>query len=324
MVGRFRRAAVIGGGYMGGGIAQTLAIAELDCTLVDADADLAEASVKRLHGEAKHYEALGLFPTGAYERVQHHLSAATTLEDAAGEADFVAEAVPEDAGLKKEVLRRVSSAARPDAVITSNTSAIPIHELASSVAHPERFLGAHWMNPAFFVPCVEVIPTEATDGAVIEDVMRLLRDADKRPTLVSDSPGFVANRLQYALFRECARLVEEGIAEPAQIDEVVSNSFGFRLPFFGPFAIADIAGLDVYCGGFATMETAYGERMSAPPLLTDHVSTGRLGVKSRGGFYTFDEHAASDVASYRDRAYSRLSSLRQELGNLDLQPGQAS
>ena len=97
----------------------------------------------------------------------------------------------------------------------------------------------------------------------------------------------MANRLQYALFREAARIVEDGVAGPAEIDEVVRNSFGFRLPFFGPFAIADIAGLEVYQDGFTTLEAAYGERIGLPALLSDQVKRGRFGLKKGGGFYEF-------------------------------------
>ena len=303
---------------MGGGIAQTFAISGVDCVLADLSPELAKKSVARLRAEAEKYEAEGLFPSGAHQRVRDHLFPATSLDEAVGSADYIAEAVPEDATLKLEVLSRISRSALPDAIVTSNTSAIPIAELARSVAGTQRFLGAHWMNPAYFVPCVEVIPTDQTDEQVVQDVIELLRQVGKAPTRVSDAPGFIANRLQYALFKECTRLVEEGIAEPAQIDEVVSNSFGFRLPFFGPFAIADIAGLDVYAGAFATMEGAFGERMSTPDSLTQEISEGRLGAKSGGGFYQLPDSKVSELANYRDRSYAHLNALKNELGKLEL------
>ncbi len=317
---RLSRVAVVGGGYMGGGIAQTFAINRVDCVLADVSRDLAEKSVARLRTEAERYESEGLFPPGAYQQVRDHLFPATSLEEAVGAADYIAEAVPEDATLKHEILSRISRSARPEAVIASNTSAIPIADLARSVQGAQRFLGAHWMNPAYFVPCVEVIPTDETDEQVVRNVMELLREVGKSPTRVSDAPGFIANRLQYALFKECTRLVEEGIAEPAQIDEVVSNSFGFRLPFFGPFAIADIAGLDVYAGAFATMEKAFGERMSTPGSLLHEISEGRLGTKSGGGFYHLEESKVSEVTKYRDRSYAQLNALKNDLGDLQLRP----
>lgn len=310
---RFERAAVVGGGYMGGGIAQALAIGGLDCVVSDATADLADTAVRRLQDEARQYEDSGLFPSGSYEQVLKRLKAAPSLEEGVSGADYIVEAIPENVSLKREVLARISRAAAKEAVIGSNTSAIPIVDLGVVVDHPERFLGVHWMNPAFFVPCVEIIPIEATDEEIVDDVSRLLREIGKTPTQVADSPGFVANRLQYALFKECTRLVEEGIADPAAIDEVVRNSFGFRLPFFGPFAIADIAGLDVYVGAYDTMQASYGERMATPDFLKEQVNAGRLGVKSGAGFYQFDKRQAADLPLYRDEAYAKLGQLRADL-----------
>jgi 3-hydroxybutyryl-CoA dehydrogenase len=314
---RFQRVAVVGGGYMGGGIAQSLAIAGLDCALTDVTAGRAVSAVERLTEEAERYEREGLFPAGAHRAVSEHLVAAASLEKAVAGADYIAEAVPEDRDLKLDVLARIARSARTSAVIASNTSAIPIGDLAGAIEHPERFLGVHWMNPAFFVPCVEVIPTGSTAREVVTDVMNLLRALGKAPTEVNDTPGFIANRLQYALFKECALLLEEGVAEPGQIDEVVRNSFGFRLPFFGPFAIADIAGLDVYLGAYDTMHATYGERMATPSSLHEQVASGRLGLKARAGYYDIDNIEARKIAEYRDHGYSQLITLRRTLAALE-------
>jgi 3-hydroxybutyryl-CoA dehydrogenase len=313
MSSRFNRIAVVGGGYMGGGIAQTFAMNGIECVLADASAELAQASVDRLLRETDRYASRGLFPDTASGAVRTSLSPAASIEEAVEATQYIVEAVPEDPALKRNVLERIGSKADREAVVASNTSAIPIATLAAGIPEARRFLGVHWMNPAPFVPCVEVIPTDLTDAQIVSDVVDLHRRIGKRPTTVSDSPGFVANRLQYALFAECARMVEEGIAEPAQIDEVVQNSFGFRLPFFGPFAIADIAGLDVYRGGFKTMEAAYGDRIGAPAILDALVSSGRLGTKSLAGFYHYNKEDAHRLAGHRDRAYSALQSLRGDL-----------
>jgi 3-hydroxybutyryl-CoA dehydrogenase len=215
--------------------------------------------------------------------------------------------------VKHAVLRAICEAAPIGAVIATNTSAIPIAELAEAVTAPRRFLGVHWMNPSYFVPCVEVIPTAHTDAAVVTDVVSLLRDVGKQPTVVADSPGFVANRLQFALYKECTRMVEEGVATPAQVDEVVRNSFGFRLPFFGPFLISDIAGLDVYQNSMATLERDVGERLAVPEALKEQVAAGRYGLKSGAGFFEHAPDAAERLRRYRDTAYARLAALRAEL-----------
>jgi 3-hydroxybutyryl-CoA dehydrogenase len=308
------RVAVIGSGYMGGGMAQVFVLAGLPCVIADASAEITRASHARLVAEARDFESDDLFPPGSADLIAERLDCADTIEDAVSNADYIAEVVPENPDIKSVVLARISTAARSDAVIASNTSAMPIGTLAEHVVAPARFLGVHWMNPAPFVPCVEIIPSRHTSPATVEFSEDLIRRVGKVVVRVSDTTGFVANRLQYALFQEATRMVEEGLATPAQIDQVVSNSFGFRLPFFGPFATADMAGLDVYVGSYASMEAAYGERFGTPRVLVDHVSSGDLGLKSGGGFTGMDPDRARDIARYRNRAYVLLRRLREELG----------
>lgn len=315
-----KNVAVVGGGYMGGGIAQALVLAGFPCALADVDADAARNSVNRLVAEAKTYESSGLFPEGAHDLLSRNLRAAESIEEAAAGADYVTEAVPEILALKQETIRRISAAAQPHTIIGSNTSAIPIRTLAESAAHPESFLGVHWMNPSYFVPSVEVIPTDRTSSDAVAAVEDLLARAKKVATRVSDSAGFVANRLQFALFKEAVAMVDEGLATPEEVDEVVSNSFGFRLAVFGPFAIADIAGLDVYEGAFRSMEARYGERLAAPELLKKKVAEGKLGLKTGGGFLDLDRTSAEEIAHYRDRAYFELNELKQRLGQAPLTP----
>ena len=188
--------------------------------------------------------------------------------------------------------RRSRRAAGDDAVIATNTSSIPIAQLAAGLRRPERFLGVHWFVPPLLVPCVEVIPTAATADHVVERVVDALARLGKTPVVVGDGPGFVANRIQFAMFREAARIVEEGLAAPEQVDEVVRSSFGFRLPFFGPFTIADMAGLDVYADIFDTLEGGLGEDFAAPRVLRDHVDRGEFGVKSGRGFLELSQAQA--------------------------------
>lgn len=306
--------AVVGSGYMGGGIAQVLALHGHQVLLGDVDGETAERARARLVEQAGQFEAQGLMRAGAADTIGKNLAAAGSIEEAVAQADYIAEAVPEDPDLKAAILSRISGAAPAGAVIGTNTSAIPIGQLANSVSSPERFLGVHWMNPAPFIPGVELIPGPDTAPAVLDLAEALIRGLGKTPARVADTPGFVANRLQFALYKEAVRIVEEGIAAPSQIDAVVSNTFGFRLALFGPFAIGDMAGLDVYESSFRTLEKAYGERFAAPDALAAAVADGNLGLKSGRGFLDIDQQDKAALLAYRDAAYGRLSQLRAELG----------
>jgi 3-hydroxybutyryl-CoA dehydrogenase len=308
------KAAVVGSGFMGGGIAQTLALAGVEIVLADVDAEKAEAARSRLVDEARNFEAAGLMDAGAARTINARLSAAPTIEDAVAGVDYVTEAVFESRPVKFETLGRLGRAAGPGTVIGTNTSAIPIEELADQVEHPERFLGVHWMNPAPFVPGVELIPSSRTRADVIARAEALVKAAGKTPATVQDIPGFVANRLQFALFKEAAQIVAEGAASPAQVDQVVSNTFGFRLAIFGPFAIGDMAGLDVYAGAYETLAAAYGQRMAVPASLAAKVAAGQLGLKTGAGYRTVDPAQREALVAYRSRAYRELSRLKTELG----------
>jgi 3-hydroxybutyryl-CoA dehydrogenase len=158
-----------------------------------------------------------------------------------------------------------------------------------------------------------VIRSPSTEARVVEVVVEALTRLGKSPVVVGDGPGFVANRIQFAMFREAARIVEEGIAGPEEVDEVVRSSFGFRLPFFGPFTIADMAGLDVYADIYETLERGLGQGFSAPAALQEHVDQGRFGVKTGRGFLELSQAQADELIDRRNRAYVALAELRREI-----------
>lgn len=315
MISQIRTIAVVGAGYMGGGIAQSLADAGFQVVIADVSADAAYAARERLLRETADFEREGLFTAGAAERVEGNLSAADTIEGAVRDVDFVEEAVFEVPTVKHDVLARISAAARPDTVIGTNTSTIPVHVLDVAVERPERFLTVHWSNPAPFVPGVELVAGRHTDPAIVPVVKDMLSAANRSSAQVADTPGFVLNRLQYVLLKEAMSIVEEGVAAMDDVDTIVRSTFGFRLGFFGPFAIADMAGLDVYENCFRTFEEAYGERFATPRTLADAVAEGRHGVKNGKGLTgEFSAEQQADLVEYRSRAYSRFVNLVQELG----------
>jgi 3-hydroxybutyryl-CoA dehydrogenase len=306
--------AVVGSGYMGGGIAQSLALSGATVVLADVSHEVALANYDRLVAEARAFEADGLFPAGSADLIESRLSAAPSIEDAVQGATFIEEAVPEILALKHETLRRIGAAASPEAIIGSNTSTISIGTLAEAVTGPQRFLGVHFSNPAPFIPGVEIIPHDGTDSSVIDQVEAIVASAHKSSARIKDATGFVLNRLQYALFHEATQLVEEGVASAEDIDTIARTTFGFRLPFFGPFAIADMAGLDVYEFCYRSLQTTFAERFATPPILSELVAAGRLGTKSGGGFLDLPAEQVPALIEYRNRAYVKMRELLDELG----------
>ncbi len=312
--------AVIGAGTMGLGVAECFAAAGIRVLLTDATPELSREARDRLVRRAKGHAEAGLLSEEAAERAES-VETADDLAAAVREADLVFEAVPEDIGLKEEILGSCSEAAPEEAVIVSNTSSLPIGDLAGFVGRPERFCGMHWFNPPEWTPGVEVIPAAATDGEVVERLVGFLRSIGKRPAVVGDGPGFVANRIQNALFLEAVRCVDEGLASPQEVDEVVRSCFGFRLPFFGPFQISDMAGLDVYENVLDVLRDGLGERFEAPESLRDLVERGRTGTKSGAGFLEYSDEERERLLLERDRRYAALNELLGDLPPVDAGSG---
>jgi 3-hydroxybutyryl-CoA dehydrogenase len=308
-----RTIAVIGSGYMGGGIAQVFALAGNTVRIADVSAEVAERNHERILRESRDFESDGLFPAGAADTIARNLSPATSVEAAVDGVDFIEEAVPEVIEIKHATLARISEANR-DAILGSNTSTISITKLAEAVTAPERFLGVHFSNPAPFIPGVELIPHPTTEDRVFAPVEELLRQVGKRGARISDATGFVLNRLQYALFHEATQLVDEGVASAADIDLIVRTTFGFRLPFFGPFAIADMAGLDVYAFCYRSLQTTFPERFATPQSLSNLVDAGHLGTKTGSGYRELDPERIPELIAYRNRAYVKMQQLLDELG----------
>lgn len=289
-------AAVLGSGIMGRGIA--LALARAGHAVRVADPEPA--------GRAALERALASEQAGSRARVS-----VTTDPDAAVDgAELVIEAVPERAELKSEVWRRLGETASPGAILASNTSALDIDALAAQVPDPGRVLGTHWFNPAELIPCVEVVRGAATRDEVVATTVDLLARAGKDPVVVRNSPGFVANRIQFALVREAILCLEEGLASAEDIDRIVTGSFGVRLAALGPLANADLGGLDTYAWILDDLAQRLGPRFAPPAVLRDHVAAGRLGAKTGAGLR--GEHGGEEFARRRDTIVRRVLAAAQE------------
>jgi 3-hydroxybutyryl-CoA dehydrogenase len=277
------RAAVLGAGVMGRKIAEVLLHGGADVALFSrTEATLRDAK-RGLGGDAVE---------GA--------SFSTSLEQAAGGANLVIESVPESPALKAQLLAAAERVAAQDSVLATNTSSLPLARLAEALARPERFLGWHWFNPADLVPLVEVVATDTTDPAVVEWSVARLTELGKRPlTLRCPPPGFLANRLQYALIREALQLVQDGHATPEQIDAVITECLGPRWAAIGPMRSSDLAGIPTAVAVATELYPQLSAAQLPQPLLRRLEREGRLGARAGAGFYDYEP--ADDPAADRDR-----------------------
>jgi 3-hydroxybutyryl-CoA dehydrogenase len=271
------RIAVVGAGLMGHGIAQVFALAGHDVTITDTFTPNLETVKTRISANLRD---LGDDPA-AVERVRPVDDFATAVHD----ADYVVEAILEDLPLKQKLFAEVESHVRPDTILASNTSVMPITKIMQNLTRRERALGTHWWNPPFLVPLVEVIGTEWTSPRAIEWTMALHAAAGKQPAHVKkDVPGFIGNRLQHALWREAVSLVERGICDAETVDAVIKAAFGRRLAVLGPLENADLVGTDLTLAIHNTVLPDIDSRPGPSPYLEKLVAEGKLGFKSGEGF----------------------------------------
>ncbi|MGB6535092.1 MAG: 3-hydroxyacyl-CoA dehydrogenase family protein [Xanthobacteraceae bacterium] len=294
--------AVIGAGLMGHGIAQVFALAGHEVTITDSLVANLDTAISRI---AANLRDLG-DDAGALERVHPCFD----LAGAVREADYVVEAVSENLALKQKLFADIEHHARPEAILASNTSVIPITSIMQGLAKRERALGTHWWNPPFLVPLVEVIETQWTSPQAIAWTMELHQKAGKKPAHVKkDVPGFIGNRLQHALWREAIALVENGICDAETVDAVIKASFGRRLAVLGPLENADLVGTDLTLAIHETVLPAIDSRPAASPYLQKLVADGRLGCKSGEGFRKW---SAEEQAALRAKVFAHLKATRDE------------
>jgi 3-hydroxybutyryl-CoA dehydrogenase len=281
------RIAVIGAGLMGHGIAQVFALAGHAVAITDAVAATLDTVKARI--------TANLRDLGDDATVVERVRPTPDLADAVRAADFVVEAASEDLALKQRLFVEIEAHVRPDTILASNTSVIPITKIMEGLRDRSRALGTHWWNPPYLVPLVEVIGTQWTAQKAIDWTMQLHAAVGKKPAHVKkDVPGFIGNRLQHALWREAISLVEHGICDAETVDEVVKAAFGRRLAVLGPLENADMVGTDLTLAIHKTVLPDIDGRPGPSPYLETLVATGRLGFKSGEGFrkWTPEQQAA--------------------------------
>jgi len=278
------RILICGGGMMGKSIAFVMtALPYLDVTVYHyRDIDLKSGIWESVKALAEY----GVLPEDEIRRRIDRVKLVTDLNDeGVKNADIVIEAIPENLEKKQAFFAELEKVCRTDAIFCTNTSVIPPSHISAGLEHRERFAGTHFWNPGHLIPLVEVVMTDRTEQSVADTLMEMLKAAGKHPVLCrKDVPGFLANRLQHALWREAVSMVEHGIATPEAVDEAIKYSFGLRLPRLGPMENADMVGTDLTYNIHQYILYDLEDSHEPSPVLKKLVDEGKLGFKSGEGF----------------------------------------
>jgi len=294
-----KRVAIIGLGTMGPGMAARLARGGLDVAAADISPAAIERAQTLLSAANSVLDALGIAPpsTGAGA-----VRFTDQMSDAVSGADLVIENVPEDISLKADVYRKIDGLIAADTIVASDTSGIPISKLQAHISHPERMVGMHWSNPPHIIPMIEVIAGEKTAPRTVETIRDLIRAIGLLPVVVKkDVPGFVENRVLYALLREAVDLVERGVIDPEDLDTCVSWGIGYKIAVVGPMALLDMAGLDIYKSVSSFLNADLSQRGDVAPMVLDRTKAGKLGIKSGQGIFSYTPEKTKALQGERAR-----------------------
>ena len=315
------RIAAAGAGRMGRGIAIAFAWGGHEVDLIDLKPRAADASA-RLAADAHQEIASSLamlaeldaLPADAVGRVLGRIRFVpeSDARGALAGADIVFEAVPETLEAKREAFARLSADCRPDALLASTTSTILVTDLVPMVTHPGRLLNAHWLNPAYVIPLVELSVHEGTDPEVVARLRALLEDIGKVPVVCGPAPGYIVPRLQALIMNEAARMIEEGVATAEEIDRATRYGLGLRFAAIGVVEFIDFGGNDIlYHASRYLSQTLSRERYTAPDIVDRMMREGRNGLRSGAGFH---DYAGRDLAAYRKDVLSRTLAMLRHAG----------
>ena len=287
---------VLGGGLMGHGLALEFARAGYQVRIYDSIAAQRDSAPERLRGAYKTMSDMGMADAAEADETMDRIKVVDSMEELGASAEYILEAVTEDIDIKKAAFAELDQVCGPDVIFASNTSALSPTELGSATNRPEKVVVTHFFIPPYLLPLVEVVPGEKTDPTTVDLAARICESIGKTAIRLSrEVQGFVVNRLQFAMFREALSLVQNGIVSPEDVDKATTMSWGNRLGVFGPFKIADIAGLDTYDFVCKTIFPTLGTDHDVARFFADKVASGKLGAKTGEGIYQWPEGALDDA-----------------------------
>ncbi|MEO8229949.1 MAG: 3-hydroxyacyl-CoA dehydrogenase NAD-binding domain-containing protein [Chloroflexota bacterium] len=303
----YKRVAVMGTGTMGPGMGAVLARGGMEVALFDVSAEAlerAKATYELAWGVLDRLET----PTKDGGSVRY----ASDLAEALDGIEFVMEAVPEKLELKQQVFAEYERHVGPEVILASNTSGIPVTRIAASLEHPERVIGMHWSNPPHLIPMIEIIPGEKTNEAARAGAAAMVQDIGYYPSLLKkEVPGFVENRILYAIMRECLALVDEGVIGREELDLNVKWGIGYKLAVIPPMQLLDMAGLDIYTSVATYLNPDLSNASEVSSTIRDLTAQGRLGMKTKGGIFDYTDEEVGQLRGERAR---KLVAVRKALG----------
>lgn len=306
-----KRAAIVGTGTMGPGMGAVLERAGIEVALYDVDADALERARGAVDLARGVLDRLGSEQTGG-GGIRFEADLGATLDG----AEFVLEAVPEKLELKQEVFGQFEQHVSDDAVLSSNTSGIPITKIAEGLDNPERVIGMHWSNPPHLIPMIEVIPGERTSEDAIAAAKGLIERIGYYPSLLrKEVPGFVENRVLYAIMRECLALVDEGVIDAEELDLNVKWGIGYKLAVIPPMQLLDVAGLDIYESVANYLNSDLSTESGVSGTITKLTGDGKLGLKTGGGLFEYSQDELGELPKKRAAA---LVAVRKTLDDQDV------
>ncbi len=299
-----KKITVVGAGIMGHGIAQTFALGGYQVILNDVSDELLDKAIGQIRSNLSTFVEFGITTSDGAKEAFSRIRATKNLKEAAVESDVVVEALPEMMDLKKRIVRELDETSPSHTVIASNTSGLSLTEMVSDIRRRDQAVIAHWYNPPHIIPVVEIVKGQYTSEETVDLIYRLLVSVGKTPVkILKEVPGFLGNRLQFALYREALYCLKEGIASAEDIDLAVKGSYGFRLPTLGPLETSDFGGLDTYLNIAEYLFKEIDRSTEPPEFLREKVRQGKLGVKTGEGFFHYTPEEAQRKIKERDRQF---------------------
>lgn len=303
---KIKNVGITGAGIMGSGIAQIFKRNGYNVKIVDINDEALDKSKElvRIYNESLVEE--GIIDLNKAKEIEDSIIYSTDLNVLA-DSDLVIEAIVEKIEIKQKHWQEIEKICSKNCYFATNTSGLSINEICLLVEDKTRFVGTHFWNPPHLIPLVELIRNDKTSDETLEVLMEVISSIDKEGVIVKkDAPGFIGNRIQFAIFREAMHIVNEGIADAIDVDKAMKYGPGFRYPVIGPLETADLGGLDTFYYISSYLFNSLTASKDIPKILKDKIDSNKLGVKSKEGFYDYSAGKDAEIIKRRDRMFFKM------------------